>query len=104
MLIFLMACSLLDPEKAGIYGCDEYCDQLIGKADECATEAGVTLDEFAAEAVGDWKGKGEQEIIDACNEKIADKSETECQAETGTFNNITCEQILSTMGGLGGAS
>lgn len=104
MLIFLMACDLLDPEKAGIYGCDEYCGQLVDKADECATEAGVTLDEFAAQANGDWKGKGKSEIIDACNEKIVDKPESECQAETGTFNNLTCDQILSTMGALGGAS
>jgi hypothetical protein len=99
-----MACNLLNPEKAGIYGCDQYCDQLIGKAETCANEAGLSLDEFAADADPEWKGKGKQEIIDSCNEKIKDKSEASCQAETGTFNNLSCDDILSTIGTLGGAS
>ena len=96
-LLLLSACELLNPEKVGIYGCDEYCEQLISKADECATEQGVSLDEYAASVDPDWEGQGKTEITASCNEKLAEsgKSEAECKASTGTFNNLGCDDIIS---------
>lgn len=103
MILFLLsACNILNPEKAGIYGCDEYCNQLIAKAQTCADEEGVTLGEFAAAANPDWQDKGEEEILTSCDEQLVEsaKSETECKAETGTFNNLGCDDILSLIGKL----
>lgn len=102
MLFLLLACEYLDPEKAGIYGCEDYCDQLISKAEECATEAGEDLDQFLTAVDDSYEGMAREEIVGSCNEKITEqgKSETSCQVETGTLNNIACSDLLGGVDGL----
>ena len=102
LLAFLSGCALLDPEKAGIYGCDEYCVQLIDRAETCAEESGLTLDEFVSSIEPDWADKGRDEIELSCDERLLEKAKTEaqCAAETGTFNNLPCDDILGVVGAL----
>jgi hypothetical protein len=96
MLIFLLSCQYLNPEKAGIYGCDEYCEQLISRTEVCADEEGLTVDELVATVKPDWEGLSRDEIITNCDQMITDqgKSEASCQTETGTFNNLSCDDII----------
>jgi hypothetical protein len=100
LLLLLAACELLDPEKAGIFGCDDYCDQLVDKAEECAAEAGQDLDQFLGAVDDKYTGMVRADVVGSCNEQIADKSESSCQAETGTFNNIPCETLVGGVDGL----
>ena len=102
MLFLLLACKYLDPEKAGIYGCDEYCDQLVSRTDECATESGKDLDAFVSQVNPDWEGLTQAEIVEECNIRIEEngKSESSCKAETGTFNNLSCDDIVGLWEGM----
>ena len=111
--ILLSGC---DFEKLGAYTCDEYCEQVLTKTEECAeiaatdacedaggTECGGLTDEqlgdYAATARSDWKDKSRVEMVASCNADIeaAEKTDAACQAETATINNLTCDQILGTL-------
>jgi predicted nucleotide-binding protein len=109
---------LLNPEKIGAYTCDEYCEQVLDKTGECAQEqadaacaadpqackdfSDEDLAAFAAQGNPDWEGKNRQQMVDDCNVDIADKDDAACQAETATLNNLSCDDILSLIGNLGG--
>jgi hypothetical protein len=85
-LFLLAACDLT---KLGVYGCEEYCDQLIDKAVTCASEEGISFDDL----VGD-----SQETIDGeCQVEVEQFDEAECQAQTALINNATCDQIVGLM-------
>lgn len=102
LLLSLAACDLLDPEQVGAFTCDEYCDQVVGKTEECAAEQSKEVDEFAAEGREDWAGATATEMIASCNDDLesAGKSDTECQAETTVLNNLSCDDILGLLGDL----
>jgi hypothetical protein len=127
MLLSLLALPLLtggcDLTKIGAYTCDEYCDQVVGKAQTCAQDAihdecvaagesncdEMTQDQIAdyiSQARDDWKGKGKQEMIDSCNDDItaAGKTDASCQAETATINNLSCDDILGLIGDIAEAA
>ncbi len=111
--VLLAGCDL---EKIGAYTCDEYCDQVLTKTEECAEAAatqtcedaggtdcgGLTegqLGEYASTAREDWANSSRVEMIASCNADIAaaEKTDASCQAETATINNLTCDQILDTL-------
>ena len=113
LAILLAGCNL---EKLGAYTCDEYCDQVLTKTEECAEVAatqacedaggtdcgGLTeeqLAEYASTARDDWADASRAEMIASCNADIeaAEKTDASCQAETATINNLTCAQILDTL-------
>lgn len=106
LILVLAACQYLDPEKVGAYDCDAYCEQVLDKTEECAAEAAgssdVTDEEIAAyvaEARADWESSSKAEMIASCEDDVASsgKTDTECQAETATLNNLTCEEILDVL-------
>lgn len=101
LLSLLTGCEIAS-EKLGIYGCDEYCPQLIDRAAVCAEENGITLGEFMEQVKPEWAEKGEDEILTACDDKLIEtgKTESECKAETGTFNNLPCDDILTVVSAL----
>lgn len=114
LLPFLFAgCDL---EKFGAYTCDEYCDQVLDKTSECAEvqvqreceAAGGTdcdsfteeqLAEYASTAREDWAEASRAEMVASCQADLAEaeKTDSACQAETATINNLTCDQILDTL-------
>ena len=114
MFIFLsvLACELFDPENFGIYACDEYCDQVIAKTDECAqAECSANSDvcgdyseedlaEYAASGREDWEGASRDDMVLSCNADLetAGKSDSECQTETALINNFSCDDVLSLLG------
>ena len=85
-LVLLAACDLT---KVGIYGCDEYCDQMIDKAIGCAAEQGVSFDEFA--------GDSQEAIQGDCQVEADELDEASCQAQTALINNATCDQLIGLM-------
>jgi hypothetical protein len=118
MLLFLLGCDLT---QIGAYTCDEYCDQVISKTEECAAvyaadacEAeGVPADQcdsdaweevqaYAGQEREDWASANRNEMVGSCQEDLeaSGKSDTTCQAETGTLNNLSCDQILDLLGEL----
>lgn len=116
-LILLLGCNLLD--KIGAKDCEEYCQTLIDKADACAQErydeacasGDTAICNDDANAIGDWVSsvkpdwadQGADEMVDSCNSEIASsKTEAECLAETAAINNLTCDQILTTVEAVGG--
>lgn len=121
LLLILAAC--IDLTQFGAYSCDEYCEQILDKTEECAEAwaqeqceaAGGTdcsslseeeLAEYASQAREDWSGASRNEMVGSCKEDIAaaEKTDASCQAETATINNLTCDQILDTLGGLADAA
>ncbi|MBM4367761.1 MAG: hypothetical protein FJ102_16230 [Deltaproteobacteria bacterium] len=115
MFFALLGCAEIDklfnPETYGAYTCDEYCEQVVSKTDECAEEECANnpecgeyseedLSAYAAEGRDDWEGASKQDMVDSCNDDLgsADKSDSECQAETAVLNNLTCDEILSLLG------
>ncbi len=115
VVLSLLGCAEIDklfnPETYGAYTCDEYCEQVVDKTDECAAEECANnpdcgeyseedLSAYAAEGRDDWEGASKQDMVDSCNDDLssADKSDTECQAETAVLNNLTCDEILSLLG------
>jgi hypothetical protein len=120
LVLLLAACDL---EKFGAYTCDEYCEQMLDKTEECATAAarsecesagGANCDQitdeqlatYASQAREDWADSSKNEMIASCKEDIAasQKADAECQAETATINNLTCDQILDTIQSLAEAA
>lgn len=103
-LLILAAC--VDLEQLGVYSCDEYCEQVLDKTEECAAEADAELAEYASTARDDWAGKERADMVASCQADVVDagKTDTECQAETGTINNLTCDQILDVLSGLASAA
>jgi hypothetical protein len=121
LLLLLAAC--IDLTQFGAYSCDEYCEQILDKTEECALvaaeaeciEAGGTdcssisedeLSSYVSGAREDWADASRNEMVNSCKEDIAssEKTDAACQAETATINNLTCDQILDTLGGLAGAA
>jgi hypothetical protein len=124
VVLALCGCEALDelfnPEKIGAYTCDEYCAQVLDKTEECAQAqadaecqqnadachnfSDEDLATYASQGNPDWQGKGKEDMIDSCNTDLeeAGKSDTECQAETATLNNLSCDDILGLIGDLGG--
>ncbi len=120
LLLLLAAC--IDLEKLGAYSCDEYCEQVLDKTEECAEAAvqaeceaagqadceftDAELAEYASTAREDWADASRNEMVGSCKEDIAasGKTDTQCQAETATINNLTCDQILDTLGSLADAA
>ncbi len=120
LILSLLACELFDPSKVGAYSCSEYCPQVIDKTDACAEaqyeaecaklDSGCPeysedeLQAYAAEGNGDWGTKSKEEMLSSCEADLAasEKSETQCNAETATINNLSCDEILGLIGGLGG--
>lgn len=119
LLLLLAAC--IDLESLGAYSCDEYCEQVLDKTEECGEAvaqaeceaAGGTdcsefteeqLAEYASQAREDWSGASRNDMVKSCKEDIAasEKTDASCQAETATINNLTCDQILDTIGSLAG--
>lgn len=116
MIFFLsfLACDLLNPENLGIYTCDDYCDQVVTKTEECAVAqceadpescgGGEFTEEdlaaYAASGREDWEGKSKRDMVGSCNDDLeaAAKSDTECQAETALINNLTCDEMLTLLG------
>ncbi len=123
MLLLSLLLPACDLEKLGAYACDEYCDQALDKTSECAEEAaqqecedagGTDCDvfteeqlaEYASVAREDWAESSRAEMIASCQTDIeeAEKTDAACQAETATFNNITCDQMLDTLSALAAAA
>ncbi|MDP2316078.1 MAG: hypothetical protein Q8P41_24490 [Pseudomonadota bacterium] len=123
MLLFSMLLAGCDLEKLGAYSCDEYCDQVLSKTSECAevaaqqecVDAGGTdcsglteeqLAEYASTAREDWADSTRAEMVASCQADIeeAEKTDTACQAETATINNLTCDQILDTLSAIAEAA
>lgn len=114
LVLQLVACDLFDPENLGIYTCDEYCNQVLDKTDECAeaecsanaAECGDYSEEdlsaYAAEGREDWEGASKKDMVASCNDDLdaAGKTDSECQAETAVVNNLSCDDVLSLIGGL----
>lgn len=120
MLFLLLGCDL---EKLGAYDCSQYCDQVIAKTEECASEYATAqceaegvpaeqcdpdawgeVQEYAGQAREDWEGADRDQMVASCQEDIEEsgKADTTCQAETATINNLTCDQILDLLGELAG--
>lgn len=120
ILASLLGCDL---SAVGVYKCDEYCDQVIAKTEVCGREqaasdceaAGGTPAEcsatswedvqgFAGGAREDWGSATKEDMVASCEDDIASSGKTDsaCQAETGAINNLTCDQILDTIGSLAG--
>lgn len=115
LILSLFACDLT---KVGAYDCDAYCGEVLGKTEECATVAaeqecedqgvesacGELTDEqlssYAAQGREDWEGAARDDMLASCKEDIAaaGKTDAQCQAETATLNNITCDDLLSLLG------
>lgn len=89
--LLLAACDL---ESIGIYECDAYCEGVSGKAEECAAAEGLSFEEFA--------GAEEATVLATCQDAVDDqgKTDAQCQLETGTLNNSSCDQIASLIGGM----
>ena len=119
LLLLLAAC--IDLTQFGAYSCDAYCEQVIDKTEACAedwareqceaaggTDCGALSDEeladYASQARDDWDGASRKEMVGSCQEDLAasEKTDASCQAETATLNNLTCDQILDTLGSLAG--
>jgi len=119
-LILLPACNL---EQVGAYTCDEYCPQVLDKTEECAQQqftedcqaaGGTNCDQMTDEALSAYAGEGRDDWADAsradmlasCQQDIEDagKSDSACQAETATINNLTCDQILDLLGDIQSAA
>ncbi len=117
MLFFLAisACDLFNPESLGAFTCDQYCDEVVGKTNECAQAAfdeacaanpdcgeyaEGDLADYASEGRSDWAGATEDDMIASCESDLsaAGKTDTECQAETAVLSNLTCDQILELLG------
>lgn len=112
VLLSFLACDLLNPENLGAYTCDEYCDQVVSKTDECAQAdctanpdacGGYTEEDLAAYAASgrsDWEGASRDEMVSSCNDDLeaAAKSDAECQTETAIVNNLTCDEMLQLLG------
>ena len=114
LLLLLAAC--IDLEQFGAYSCDEYCEQVLDKTEECAEQvlqsecesAGGTdcetlteeeLAEYASRGREDWADATRTDMVKSCKEDIAGSGKTDaaCQAETATINNLSCDQILDTI-------
>lgn len=115
LALTLLACDLLNPENVGAYTCDQYCEEVVAKTDECAQAAFESecaadpdcgeyseseLAEYAAEGRSDWAGAGQDEMIASCEADLAaaGKPDAECQAETAILNNLACDDILVLLG------
>ncbi len=113
-LLALTACDLL-AEAVGAYTCDEYCNEVVAKTDECAQVAyeadcesnpgcaaysDEELAAYAAEGREDWAGASKTDMLASCEADLssAGKADTECQAETALINNLTCDEILQLLG------
>lgn len=122
-LLPLLLSACVDLEKLGAYSCEEYCDQVLDKTSECAEEAareecedagGTDCDQFTEEQLAeyasaareDWAESSRAEMIASCQSDIAEaeKTDASCQAETATFNNITCDQMLDTLSAIAAAA
>ncbi len=120
-MLFLTLALACDLSKFGAYDCEAYCDQVIAKTETCTqaaidaqcAELGDTackaatesdLSTYASQSRSDWAGQGRRELVDSCNADIAEsgKTEAQCLAETGTINNITCDDLLGLLETLGG--
>jgi hypothetical protein len=123
MFFFALLAGCDQLEKVGAYTCDQYCDQVLAKTTECATAAAKeqceaaggtdcdTLSEdelsaYAAEGRDDWAGASKDEMIASCEDDIASagKTDAECQAETATINNLSCDDILDLLGEIAAAA
>lgn len=121
LLVLIAAC--IDLTKFGAYSCDQYCEQVLDKTEECA-EAAVQaeceaaggmdcgsltdeeLGEYVSSARSDWAAASRNEMVGSCKEDIAaaEKTDASCQAETATINNLTCDQVLDTLSALAQAA
>ncbi len=122
MFFFLLAaCDLFNPEQVGAYTCDQYCDQVVSKTDECAQQSfedkcaadtacgeysESDLGDYAAQGRDDWAGSTKTDMVASCNDDLAaaGKTDTECQAETALLNNLTCDDILGLLGDMQAAA
>jgi hypothetical protein len=121
LVLLLAACDLFNPESVGAYTCDAYCEQVVGKTDECAQQqfdaacAGDSacgeysesdLGAYAGQGRDDWADAGKDEMVASCNDDLASagKTDTECQAETAVLNNLSCDDILSLLGDMQSAA
>ncbi|MDP2309038.1 MAG: hypothetical protein Q8P18_23645 [Pseudomonadota bacterium] len=123
MLLLSLVLAGCDLTKLGAYSCDEYCDQVLSKTSECAEQAaqdeceaagGTDCDafseeqlaEYASTAREDWAESSRAEMVASCQSDIteAGKTDTACQAETATINNLTCDQILDTLSAIATAA
>lgn len=115
LFLTLAACDLLNPENVGAYTCDQYCEEVVAKTNECAQAAFESqcaadpdcgeyseedLAAYAAEGREDWAGAGESDMVASCESDLAagGKTDTECQAETAILNNLACDDILVLLG------
>lgn len=113
--LLLAACDLFNPESVGAYTCDQYCEQVVSKTDECAQQqfdescaqnpdcgeySESDLGAYAAQGRDDWADAGKDEMVASCNDDLASagKTDTQCQAETAVLNNLSCDDILSLLG------
>lgn len=120
LILSFLACELIDPAKYGAYSCADYCGQVVDKADSCAEQkyedecaqldsgcpeySEEELQAYAKEGNADWGTKSKSEMLSSCQDDLdsSGKSEAECNAETATINNLSCDEILNVIGGLGG--
>lgn len=115
LLLSLSACGLFDAESIGAYTCDQYCDEVVAKTDECAQQAyedacaadpdcaeysESDMADYAAQGRSDWAGASSDEMVASCEADLASagKSDAECQAETALLNNLTCDDVLALLG------
>lgn len=115
ILISLLGCELFNPESLGAFTCDEYCDEVVSKTNECAQAAfddecaanpdcgeyaESDLADYASEGRSDWAGATRDDMIASCESDLsaAEKTDTECQAETAVLNNLTCDEVLQLLG------
>lgn len=121
VLVSLLGCDLLNPEAIGAYTCDQYCDEVVAKTDECAQAAyedacaadpdcaeysESDMSDYAAQGRSDWAGASSDEMIASCEADLtsAGKTDTECQAETAILNNLTCDELLGLLGDIQAAA
>jgi hypothetical protein len=92
MLLWALAgCTL---EDIGAVGCDEWCDTLMNRAEQCAAEEGISVEQFA--------GQPPAEVEAACQDEAATRTEEQCNIETATATNATCDQIANLVAELAG--
>ncbi len=89
LLVLMMNGCIL--EAIGAYTCDAYCSGISDKVENCAEDEGLTFEDFA--------GGDKATVLDKCQDEIDGRglSDLQCQAETATINNLSCDQIVDTV-------